>query len=246
VGGKRSGTRQYLYLCALVLIIVVLGACAPFKMMLAEKESRAHLQRVQLLMGQRDFEGALRENQKVLSLSPKSPSGDAALFSMGLIHVHDANPKKDYKKARSFFTKIEKEFPESPLAEEARIWTGVLEAMATTTEQKSRAHLQGVQILMRQGDFEGAQRANQKVLSLSPKSPPGDAALFSMGLVHIHYANPKKDYKRALGFFSRLQREFPRSPLTEEAKIWVGVLETMERAMQIDIEIEEMKKELTR
>jgi len=113
-------------------------------------------------------------------------------------------------------------------------------------EPESRAHLQRAQRLIRQGDFEGALRENQKVLSLSPKSPPGDAALFSMGLIHIHYANPKKDYKRALSFFTQLQKEFPRSPLTEEAKVWVGVLEAMEKATQIDIEIEEKKKELTR
>jgi TolA-binding protein len=64
-----------------------------------------------------------------------------------------------------------------------------------------------------------------------------------MGLIHIHYANPKKDYKRALGFFTQLQKEFPRSPLTEEAKVWVGVLESMVKAMQIDIEIEEKMKQ---
>jgi hypothetical protein len=32
----------------------------------------------------------------------------------------------------------------------------------------------------------------------------------------------------------------------EEAKIWIGVFETMEKVKQIDIEIEEKKKELTR
>lgn len=116
----------------------------------------------------------------------------------------------------------------------------------TQKEPESRAHLQRAQQLIRQGDFEGALRENQKVLSLSPKSPPGDAALYSMGLIPIHYANPKKDYKRALGFFTQLPKDFPRSPLTEEAKVWAGVLEAMEKATQIDIEIEEKKKELTR
>lgn len=110
-------------------------------------------------------------------------------------------------------------------------------------EQESRAHLQGVHELLRQGDFEGAKQANQKVLALSPKSPPSDAALYSMGVIHIHYANPKKDHKRALSFFAQLQKEFPRSPYTEEAKVWVGVLESMVKAMQIDIEIEEKMKQ---
>jgi len=42
----------------------------------------------------------------------------------------------------------------------------------------------------------------------------------------------------------RLEREFPRSPLVEEAKIWVGVLQAFEKAKQVDLEIEEMKKGL--
>lgn len=112
--------------------------------------------------------------------------------------------------------------------------------------EQSCAHLQNVQHLLRQGNFDGALRENQKVLSVSPKSPPGDTALFNMGLIHAHYANPKKDYAKALGFFTRLKKDFPRSPLAEEAKIWMGVLETMEKVKQIDIEIEEKKKELTR
>jgi hypothetical protein len=40
--------------------------------------------------------------------------------------------------------------------------------------------------------------------------------------------------------------EFPESPRTEEARIWVGILETMEKTRQIDIEIEEKKRELRR
>ncbi len=115
-----------------------------------------------------------------------------------------------------------------------------------TAEQESRTHLRSVQNLMRQGDFAAALRENQRVLSVSAKKPPGDAALFAMGLIHIHYGNPKKDYRKALSYFSQLQKDFPRSPLTEEAKVWVGVLEAMEKTMQIDIEIEEKKKELTR
>jgi outer membrane protein assembly factor BamD (BamD/ComL family) len=112
--------------------------------------------------------------------------------------------------------------------------------------QDSYAHLKPVRQLLRQGDFEGALRENQKILSLFPGGRPGDAALFNMGLIHAHYANPKKDYKKALSFFTRLEREFPGSPLVEEAKIWTGVLQAMERSKQVDLEIEEKKKELAK
>ena len=93
-------------------------------------------------------------------------------------------------------------------------------------------------------DFEGAMKVNQDALAGSPKTPPGDEALMNLGLISAHYANPKKDYKKAMGYFMRIEREFPRSPLVEEARIWVSVLQAFEKAKQVDIEIEEKKKVL--
>ena len=60
--------------------------------------------------------------------------------------------------------------------------------------------------------------------------------------MYAHYANPKKDYQKARGCFTRMAKEYPRSPLVEEAKIWTSVLESMEKSKRVDIEIEEMKK----
>ena len=105
-------------------------------------------------------------------------------------------------------------------------------------------HLELVRDFIGKGDFEGALKASQRVLSRSPKSPPGDQALLDLGLIYAHYANPKKDYKKALGYFLRVEREFPRSPLVEEAKIWVSVLRAFEKAKLVDIEIEAKKKEM--
>jgi hypothetical protein len=105
-------------------------------------------------------------------------------------------------------------------------------------------HLKSMTDLIGRGNFEGAMKESQDILVRSPKGPPGDEALMVMGLVSAHYANPKKDYTKALNYFMRVEREFPRSPLAEEAKIWVGVLQAFEKAKQVDLEIEEMKKGL--
>jgi hypothetical protein len=43
----------------------------------------------------------------------------------------------------------------------------------------------------------------------------------------------------------RVIKEFPQSPRAEESTIWIGVLESIEKAKQVDIQIEEKKKELT-
>jgi outer membrane protein assembly factor BamD (BamD/ComL family) len=102
------------------------------------------------------------------------------------------------------------------------------------------------QELLAKGDYKGALEENQKILSRYPNSPPGDEALFHIGLIYAHSGNPQKDYQKSILFFNKLVEGFPRSPLAEQAKIWIGVLQVIEKTKQIDIEIEEMKKELSR
>ncbi len=206
---------------------------------------RAHLQRMQLLIRNGDFEGALKENQQVLSVSPRSPLSDAALYSMGLIFADHANPDKDGKKALGFFSQLVKDFPQSSFADESRVWIGILND-EVSQEREGYAYLQRMQALIRKGHFDSALRENQRILSGSPKSPLSDEALYSMGLIYAHYANQKKDYKTALNYFLRLKKEFPDSYLLEEARIWVGVLETLENSLRIDIKVDEKKKELRR
>lgn len=258
MGRERSGTRQHLYLCAAGLIITMFTACAPLGIKLAEQEN-AQLLRGERLLAQGDFEGALRENQEVLARFPQTPPGDEALFNMGLIHAHYANPKKDIGQALILLTRLEKDFPGSQRTKEARVWGSVLESMEKTRQKEIEANEKreeppeqeipkqqpGLRLIA-QGDFAGALLENQEVLARFPQKSPGDEALFNMGLIHVHYANPKKDIWKALTFFARLEKEFPDSPRTEEAKIWIGILEAMEKTRQVDIEIEEKKRELRR
>ncbi|HTF99841.1 MAG TPA: tetratricopeptide repeat protein [Nitrospirota bacterium] len=107
-----------------------------------------------------------------------------------------------------------------------------------------RDHLATVKKLINRGDFDGALRQSQETLERSSAPPRADAALMTMGLVAAHPANPKKDYKRALGYFKQLLHDYPASGLAEEGKIWVGVLESFEKAKQVDIDIEQKKKDL--
>jgi tetratricopeptide (TPR) repeat protein len=126
------------------------------------------------------------------------------------------------------------------------------EAVKTLSE-----HLLRARQLLEQRDFEGSLKENQKILSLSSQNPPADVALFNMGLIYAHFGNPKKDYSKSVGFFRRLMKEYPESPLVEQAKIWTGILQESEKLSQtiqklnqvieeskyVDIEIEEKKRE---
>jgi hypothetical protein len=124
-----------------------------------------------------------------------------------------------------------------------------IEAKETVREpsvEQGFIHLLNGQQLLVQEDIQGALQANLEALARSPLDPPGDEALFAMGLIHIHYANPKKDIRQAQALFARIVKEFPDSPRTEEARIWVDILDAMEKTRQIDIEIEQKKRELRR
>jgi len=105
-------------------------------------------------------------------------------------------------------------------------------------------HLERVRYLIARGDFESAVKQSQEMLSRTPNTPPGDEALMDLGLISTHYANPKKDYKKAMTYFMRVEKEFPNSPLVEESKIWVSVLRAFEKAKQVDLEIEQKKQGL--
>ncbi len=128
MGRKRGGKRQYLYFSVACLTLCMVTACAPLTQIFSEREDRCHLTRVNSFISGGDFEGAMKQCQEILARSPKTPPGDEALMDMGLISAHYANPKKDYKKALVYFMRVDKEFPQSPLVEEAKIWTSVLQA----------------------------------------------------------------------------------------------------------------------
>jgi len=150
MGRKRNRTREFIHLCIASLIFFVLLGCTllkekdkvDFKKDEVEKEKVQNediqkeqnlkiisesLLRAKRLLERRDFDGALKENQKVLSLSDKNSPGDEALFNMGLVYAHFGNPKRDYGKALLFFNKLAKDFPQSPWVDQAKIWVGMLQ-----------------------------------------------------------------------------------------------------------------------
>ena len=118
-------------------------------------------------------------------------------------------------------------------------------------------HLFQARKLLEQGDYDGSLKENQKALSFSGQNPPGDEALFNMGLIYAHHGNPKKDYSKSIVFFKRLIKDYPQSSLVEQARIWTGILQeneklnqtirklnqVIEESKQVDIEIEERKRE---
>ncbi|MHB8110939.1 MAG: tetratricopeptide repeat protein [Syntrophorhabdaceae bacterium] len=118
----------------------------------------------------------------------------------------------------------------------------------TTIQQPPRfaAELQNALDLYARGDFDAGLKANQAILAQSERKPPGDQALFNIGLIYASDNYPKKDYKKSLGIFHRVIREYPFSQLAPQAKTWIGVLAVIERSKEADVEVEQTKKKLAR
>src|SRR5713226_8103315 len=115
MGRKRTGKGKYLHLFVASLIFLIPG-CALLKEMRDQDNARDTLVRGQKLLAQGDYEGALREHQRVLSL-----------FNQGLLYSHVDNPKRDYRKAMDLFRKLVKDYPKSLLVEQSKVWIGVLQ-----------------------------------------------------------------------------------------------------------------------
>ena len=111
--------------------------------------------------------------------------------------------------------------------------------------------------LLERRDDDGSFKENKKILSLSGQNPPGDEALFNIGLIHAYTENPKKDYAKSIGFFKKLMKDDPQRPFSVQARIWTGILhkneklgqtiqklyQVNEESKQVDIQIEEKKRE---
>jgi len=124
--------------------------------------------------------------------------------------------------------------------------TIVVEPPEVRERREANQHLQIAQNLLAKGDYEGSLQESREVLALAKDQSPADAAVFNMGLVYASPKNPKRDNKTAINYFNRVIKSHPDSPWVEQAKIWVGVLDDVEKLKQVDIDIEEKKRDRLR
>src|SRR5919108_514264 len=102
----------------------------------------------------------------------------------------------------------------------------------SSRSQEMREALTTGRQLLAHGDYDGSLKAFQDVVVMAQDQPPADAATYNIGLVYAHPQNSRRDLQKAIGSFSRLITHYPESPWTEQAKIWVGVLNEAEESKQ--------------
>lgn len=124
MGGKRArkGKRLFLYPSCILAIFLLLTGCALTSDLKKIWQGQGHLKTAEKFVVRGDYEKALKEYEAASRLFPKVTPGDRAVFNMGLIWTHPDNPKRDCKKSAMYFQQVIRDFPDSRLSKEARIW----------------------------------------------------------------------------------------------------------------------------
>jgi outer membrane protein assembly factor BamD (BamD/ComL family) len=201
-----------------------------------------------------NFDVAMSEHLSAMTLAGESPPADEALFALALIYAHQDNPAKDYDRSLQYLHRIVSEFPESRYAEDARVVASLIRKLeqkksvpVTSVKKKKKSRISpfsSADRLFRAGEFDRAAAGYERLLNR--KGAVREEALFKMGLLYAHEDNPRKDYARSLRYFTDLTVEFPNGRYAVQAEVWKSVLNVIEEAKKVDIEIEKKKKELNR
>lgn len=139
MGGKPVWPGQQVFLCLALLGLV--SGCS----LLTDLRERAEI-RDAMLQGQAhfargDFSGALKEYQRVQSLAQEATPSDAASFNIALIYADPRNPQKDNQKAMGAFQGVIARYPESPWADQSRIWIAAFEDLGRSQREIEESKL---------------------------------------------------------------------------------------------------------
>jgi uncharacterized coiled-coil protein SlyX len=103
--------------------------------------------------------------------------------------------------------------------------------------------------LLQEGDHEAAMAETSATLR-DHYEDLGDRALFQMGTLYAYPGNPDLNYEKSLDSFQRLEKEFPQSPLKNQAAVSISVLhqllELRENLRTLQAEKAEEDKRLVR
>ncbi len=96
------------------------------------------------------------------------------------------------------------------------------------------------------GSYIAALEANERILSRSQKDGIRGQALFNIGLIYAHVENPQRNSEKTLKSFKAVIKEYPRGPLTGEAKVLVGLLQEKEKLTRVIGKLKQENEELSR
>jgi tetratricopeptide (TPR) repeat protein len=228
------------------------------------KQSHRQLEQFREDLASGFYETVIQQALEIVATNETKPPADVAFYALGEAYAHQDYAGRNYDVSRYYFEKLIELFPESTLTAEAKTYISFFEKIAAggkkaaapmppsppkktpavTSPQATPTPLP--RKVVENHNFEKAVQKNLLILEQSGRQHPADEALYNLGLIYAHIDNPAKDFKKSRLYFHALVKQFPDSALAEEARIWLGLFETIDKMQQIDIEIEQQKKQLTR
>jgi hypothetical protein len=132
MGGKPTRRRNTVYLCIAFLIFLGPPACTIIQTGtritdVTGDEARGHFTLGRKLFNEGIFSSALLENEKVITLAGVNTPVAESLFYIGLIHAHPANVARDDGKSLMAFGKLIRDYPENPIADQAKAIVGLIQ-----------------------------------------------------------------------------------------------------------------------
>jgi outer membrane protein assembly factor BamD (BamD/ComL family) len=119
---------------AILIGVVLVSGCSSMSGSPEVEQRSVPFEHAQALMSKGQYDAAYNENQRILQEGSGAP--DVALFNLGMISAHSANPKKNYTRALSYFRTVVKEYPQSQMSEPAKTWIQVLGEYQRVSEEK--------------------------------------------------------------------------------------------------------------
>lgn len=186
---------------------------------------------------------------QVIETNETESPADVAFYALGEVYAHHDYPDRDYFLSQYYFEKLIQNFPDSDLSAEAKTYVSLLKTIIAKEKEAAVKKKKSVSTaplgkMTGEHDFQEAIQKNLLILEKVGNKKPADAALFNLGLIYAHVDNPAKDYKKSRIYFHILSKQFPDSEFTEETRVILGLFETITKIQQIDIDIEQQKKEL--
>jgi len=122
----REPVGQGQYFCFCLALLIFLAGCSVLQESSQRQEMRDALTTGRNLLAHGDFDGSLKAFENVIGMAQDKPPADAATYNIGLVYAHPQYPRRDPQKAIGSFNRVISRFPESPWAEQAKIWVSVL------------------------------------------------------------------------------------------------------------------------
>jgi tetratricopeptide (TPR) repeat protein len=250
--GNKSGRtgKHILHYLAVSCIIAAVNfiACAPVQDRIAVVKAHQQLEEYRENMAAGFFETVIQQSNQVIEENETEPPADVAFYSLGEVYAHHDYKGRDYALSQYYFEKLIMNFPDSQLTAEAKTYAEekVSQKEIIVEKKKESAPVPEPRKVVKNQNFEEAVQENLQILEKAGKKKPADEALYNLGLIYAHIDNPAKDFKKSQIYFHVLTEQFPDSEWTEEGRIWLGLFKTIEKMQQIDVDIEQQKKQLTR